>query len=312
MMYVLLTILGLFFALFALNEYYLWVVMGNLQEVQIVKGKNNRRKYDAVAFGSAYCRNSIAFGDYNGFNFGIGSQFFYYTDKMLREIAPQCLKPGGTVFLIIADLVFAEEGKGLYGPERYQLMLSRKTLGGEFDIRTYFKVRFPLVYNPLLIKKILGYIYYKLKGKASPKISVLNESQAKEAALDRCNSWCREFGLKNTVTADFPQSLTEKFVKTRVLLTGMIQFCLDNGYKPVLVVTPVSSAMNELLSDEFVNTVLFENIKQSNVQNVPFLDYLRDERFSDYTCYNQSADLLNMENRLKFTDLLLKDCGLTV
>lgn len=306
-----LIILTIVLVSFILNELYLWRVMGNSQEILVVKGKNRKKKYDAIAFGSAYCRYSIDFGEFNGFNFGIGSQFFYYTDKMLREIAPMCLKKGGTVFLIIADLVFAKEGKGMYGPERYQLMLTRKTLGDEYDLKTFLKVRFPLIYNPRLIKRVGGYYYHKIKGDYSKKQSKpFTEIMVKQAAVERCNSWCREFNLIDTKTDELPQTVKDQFVKTRIILSRMIDFCIDNGYRPILVVTPVSEIMNNELSNAFIKSVLYDNIQVSNKQNALFLDYLRDSRFADYKQYYQSADLLNLQERRHFTEVLLRDSSL--
>ena len=312
MKYVILGFFILLFILFVLNEAYLWIVMGKSQVIQVIKGKRRKDKYDAIAFGSAYCRCSIDFGGFNGYNFGIGSQFFYYTDKMLREIAPRCLKKGGTVFLIIADLVFAEEGKGLYEPDRYQLMLSKKTLGDEYNIQTFFKVRFPLFYNPLVIKNIAFFFAHKIYRFLFPKNNKPNwtEESARQAAISRCASWCKEFGLKDTKTTDIPVKLEENFKKSRSILTGMIQFCIDNGYRPVLVVTPVSKIMNDELGVGFIKRVLYDNIELSNKQNALFLDYLRDPRFADYKQYSQSADLLSSQERLHFTEILLHDSNM--
>ena len=87
----------------------------------------------------------------------------------------------------------------------------------------------------------------------------------------------------------------------------MIQFCIDKGFKPVLVVTPVSKAMNECISDAFIKKVLFDNIKLANKQGVPFFNYLKDERFQDISLYANNADCLNARGRKLFTKVLLND-----
>ena len=53
--------------------------------------------------------------------------------------------------------------------------------------------------------------------------------------------------------------------------------------------------------------VLFDNIRKANKQHVPFVNYLRDERFSDYKLYHNNADFLNARGRKLFTDVLVKD-----
>lgn len=303
--FLILLILILF--LLALNEYYFYVVLSHTQELQILKGKKGRN-YSWIAFGSSYCRYGLASGEnLSGSNFGVAAQFFYYTDKMLREYAESCLKKNGTVFLIIADLVFAEVGQGLYEAARYQLLLSKKTLGDEFSAWTYLKLRYPLIFNP---KKIKNLLYYLVKGKNdeySLSTNKLTEEQALFAARKRCKDWCEQFGLYDTFSKEIPSELEETFSKTREILTGMIQFCLEKGFKPVLVVTPVSEIMNSQLGDDFIKKVLYDNISLANKQQVPLLDYLRDERFKDISLYHNNADFLNAKGRKIFTEVLLKD-----
>lgn len=290
-----------------LNEFFFWKVLGNTQEIQILKGKKGT--YKAISFGSAYCRYGIDFGDnYNGFNFGFASQFFYYTDKMLRDIAPKCLEKKGIVFLIIADLVFAEYGKGLYGADRYQILLSKEILGDEYKLGLWIKKRFPLFFYPLCLRQILSYI---IKGSrnnyTSIKFNNLTNGQVLEAAKKRCKDWCEQFGLKDTISPEVSEELEQKFIQTREILTRMIQFCYDNDYRPVLVITPVSEIMNSQIGDKFIQKVLYENIALANKQNAPLLDYLRDERFKDESLYHNNADFLNSRGRKLFTDILMKD-----
>ncbi len=294
--------------LLALNEYYVRVVLYNSQWNIINRGKKSG-PYDAVAFGSSYCRYGIDFGDYNGYNFGYSSQFFYYTEKMLKEYTKDCLKPGGVVFLIIADLVFAETGKGMPGSNNYISILSTKSLGDEFSFFKYIRIaRFPLLFNPKLIKSCL---FCVLKGNQDKYYALthneLSEEKVDAAAKKRCDDWCNQFGLKNTFSSSIPTRLEDNFIRSRALLTSMIQFCLDSGFRPILVVTPVSNKMNANMSDEFINKVLFENIQKANIQNVPFLNYLKDSRFQDPVYYGNNADFLNSTGRKFFTRILLND-----
>ena len=140
-MIVIVIILVITIIAFLLNEFYFHVVLSYTQELQILKGKNGKN-YDWIAFGSSYCRfglTSTPDEDEVGFNFGVAAQFLYYSDKMLREYAETCLKKNGIVFLIIADLVFAEVGRGLYGADRYQLLLNKLSLGNGDRYRSFLQ-----------------------------------------------------------------------------------------------------------------------------------------------------------------------------
>lgn len=305
MTYILAIIIALL-VLLTLNECYYWIVLYNTQEHHILRGRK-KRNLDWIAFGSSYCRYGLT-NDENGkgFNFGVAAQFLYYSDKMLREYAPLCLKKGGKIYLVIANLVFAEPGKGHYNPERYQEILSKESLGDEYDRITFIKRRFPLLLHPPLIKRLLSYI---IKGDNNPFNSLdknpLSEEQVLEQAKKRCSDWCRQFGLKDTVSSEITPELEKKFAASRNILTGMIQFCLDNGFEPILVVTPVSKIMQKQLSNEFLKKVLYNNIKLANKQGAIFLDYLRDEEFTDSSCYHNNADFLNAWARKAFTKKLI-------
>lgn len=297
--------------LYISNEIYFHVVLRNNQEQEIYHGKNGN--YDIVSFGSTYCRYGIEFPEnVNGFNFGFTGQFLYYTDKMLREYTPKCLTPGGTVCLIIADLVFAEVGKGLYDADRYPLILSKKSLEDEYSFIVYAQKRYPLFFRPFLMSEIIKY-FVKLIFKKDKSVfytllsNPLSEEKVKIEAQKRCESWCRQFGLENTCSVNFPNSLKENFTKTTRILNGMIQFCLDNHFKPVLVILPVSGIMNEFLSTAFIRAILFDNILKANVQKVRILNYIDDKRFSNYLLYHKNADFLNARGRKLFTEQLLKD-----
>lgn len=290
-----------------LNEYYYHIVLQHIQEYKILKGLNG--KYDKIAFGSSYGLYGIEFLEGSqGFNFCIGGQFLYYTDKMLREYAPRCLNDGGVIYLVISDLVFAEVGKGLYNPERYSLILSRKSLGDEYSFVNYVRMRFPLFFSIRAIRRLIGSFIKGVNNQFEVlSQNKLNYEQILLQAHKRCDSWCRQFHLNDTISDDIPQELEETFCKTRSILSGMLQFCLDNGYKPVLVVTPVSRAMHECLSEKFIQRVLFDNIAKANKQGIPFLNYLNDERFEDISLYANNADFLNARGRKIFSALLFDD-----
>lgn len=306
-MMIFLTIVCIFIVALLLNEYYFHIVLSHQQEHKILKGLKG--KYDKIAFGSSYGLYGISFPkETDGFNFCLGGQFFYYTDKMLREYVPICLKPRGTVYLVIADLVFARLGKGLYRPERYPLLLSKDSLGRDYSYFNYIRNRFPLFFN---VRALIQIVKTLFKGTNNSydllKENKLNYEQTLQQARKRCASWCRQFGLKDTVSDVIPSEFEKEFMETRAVLTRMIQFCLDKGFNPILVVTPVSKAMNECLSEAFMNKVLFDNIKQANKQNVPLLNYLRDDRFQDISLYANNADFLNARGRKLFTNVLLND-----
>ena len=143
--------------------------------------------------------------------------------------------------------------------------------------------------------------YYKTE------INPLSNQETNVKALLRVVGWMHLFGLLDTQTDYLPKELDNKFKESRKVLTSMIQFCLDNGFRPVLVVPPVSNIMNSHIGEDFINKVLYDNIKKANIQEVPFFDYLRDSRFGDNSLYSYNADFLNTKGRKLFSDVFVDD-----
>lgn len=288
------------------NEYYRKLIYKRSSAGRVLHVA--KMHYDMMAFGSTYCFFAIKSSKAMA-NFGVQGQFFYYTDKMMKHFIPKCLNSGGIVYIIIADLVFSTTGKGWYSPQRYIGLLPKDVLGDEYSFIKYLRYyRFPLIFNPKRIASLMKIVIAGNKEDFDNiTVNPYNSEQTRLVSEQRCNAWCQQFGLKDTVSDEIPARLEEEFVKTRGMLTNMIQFCIDQAYIPVLVVTPVSRIMNDLLSDKFLHKVLYANIEKANKQNVPFLDYLRDSRFADYNLYDKSGDCLNATGRELFTKLLIED-----
>ena len=301
-----------FLLLLFFNWYYKKYIFYYSQEAHIQRGLLN--KYDMVAYGSSYARYAFAFkaAGVNGYNMGFAAQFFYYTEKMIKQYQ-EIYNKGCQIVIVVPDLVFAETGKGIYGSERYIHILNKDVLEDEYSLTHYIReVLFPVFCHPRLVFTVVKNIAKKLLHipTINPYVlekNQLDENQTLEAAHKRCNSWCKQFGLKDTYTDDVDSSLEMKFVESRKILTRMIQWCVDNQYRPVLVVTPFSAQLNSITSEQFIKKVLYDNIRLANIQNIPVLDYLRDERFQNYKLYLNSADLLNLAGRRAFTKVLVED-----
>jgi hypothetical protein len=268
--------------------------------------------WDIVNLGSTYSRFGF---DYEGtglkgYNLGFSGQFFYYTDLMLKQYS-RYFNRNCIVLIVVPDLVFAREGKGIYNPGRYIGMIDKELLRDEYSAWKYFsKVTFPLLGKPRLLLTLFKEYFNAMRGKRQDFMSVAENPYDKKGTLEqaqkRCGSWSRRFSLADTQRDSIPDGLNDIFPRTRQILTDMIQYCLDKGFRPVLVVTPVSCALNSLLGDGFLRKVLYDNIKKANVQNIPLLDYLKDGRFQDSTWYLNS-DMLNLNGRRLFTKAVIED-----
>lgn len=299
-------------ALLLLNLFYVLVVRYNDQEEEIRRGSKVKNKYDIVAFGSSYCRYAFDFSEtgMTGYNFGIVAQFLYYTDLMIRSFR-KCYRRNSLILILLPCLVFGEPGKGKYGASRYVRFVDKRLLGDEYSIKNLlFQKYFPLfVPSPSNLIKCLKRIFsYTPKNEyRSLEHNQLSMDEIKEQANRRCNDWCKEFNLKNTTTADVPAELNNLFEESAKILEGIIDYCMDEGLRPVLVIAPASSVMQQYCTKEFLEKVLYSNIKKGNKKNIPVLDYYTDERFCDVDLYANNADFLNARGRRLFTKAVVDD-----
>jgi len=311
MIYILIVVILVGLALLA-NLLYKRIVLYDTQEEQIIRGKKMHNAYDVVSFGSSYARYAFDFSNSSlkGFNFGLLPQFLYYTDKMIRDYR-KSYRDNALILIVLPDLVFAEPGKGKYGAQRYVKLLSRKVLEDEFTIKGLLFVKlFPLLRPSLYNLKVCikNAMHYKdIVAEYNIEANSLNEEQVKDLARKRCKDWIKEFKLTNTQTNVISTALEEKFAESREILTGIIDYCMKEGLRPVLVITPVSKQMNEELSDRFLKKVLYDNIQLANKANIPFLDYLKDERFNHFSNYADNSDFLNAKARKRFSQIVIDD-----
>jgi hypothetical protein len=309
--FLLLVLIAILLLLLA-NIYYILVVRYNDQEEEIRRGRKARDKYEIVAFGSSYCRYAFDFSEVGkiGFNFGIVAQFLYYTDLMIRSFR-MSYKRNALVVIVLPNLVFGEPGKGFYGASRYVRFVDKNLLKDEFS----YKKLILGIYLPLFVpslgnlkncmKRILSYSPYNEYKRLEH--NELSKEEIDMQARQRCNDWCKEFHLENTMSACVPDALQLKFDESVKILESIIEYCLSEGLRPALVVTPVSDVMHRYISKSFLDQVLYKNIKRANKRNIPLLDYFDDNRFLDADLYANNADFLNARGRKLFSKVVVED-----
>ena len=92
------------------------------------------------------------------------------------------------------------------------------------------------------------------------------------------------------------------------LLKEMIEYCIESGYDPVLISTPLSEELNKKFSKEFVDKALYENIDAANVYNIPYLDYRTSPLFQNNPdMFWNGVDWLSVDGRRTFMDILNRD-----
>lgn len=261
---------------------------------------------DIINTGSSYALYGLSYEDIGikGFNFGLQPQTLSYDFKILQQFHKH-LNENCIVLIVLPDLVF-----GFTDPEndnsntKYYYFLDKERINNYSTVKYLTKVKFTV----LSAKKKILHIIKDTKADNSYTLAAnpFTPEQVEKQAEIRINGWKKQFGLNNMITGDFSDMLRKAFENNVKTVNEIIAFCLENNYRPVLLVPPVSSMLNSKYSKSFTNEVLYENIKKANTQRVPLLDYLYDERFQAYNLYINS-DLLNTEGRKKLTQAVIED-----
>ena len=279
------------------------VVSEQRQHISSAKGSC----YDVVCFGSMYAKYDFDFTSFQrirGFNFGFGSQFLFYTKAMIKEYC-DCINKGGVVLLVIADLVFLKTGENEFGGyKRYYGILTKKNMPQFSIIEQYIYTEMPLLRKPWWAIKILK--DYSGIDPSEIEENKHTRNQVSELAKKRIDSWCRTFGLPNSQDAIKLDNHENVFRNTTKILSDIIDFSLLSGFRPVIVIPPMSAEMNAIIGQGFLDSVLYNNIKQANSKSIPVLDYSKNKCLQDYKLYF-NADCLNKKGRKYFTHVVVKD-----
>lgn len=286
-----------------LNLLYINIVYRKSQETRIKNGGKKKKCYKIVSLGTSFGRYAFdsAIFPIPYFNYCYESQFLNYTELMLKEFSSS-FDDGCIVIITLPPCIFCYQGEGKVNNSQYSRMLSARTLGDKFSIKNYiFLNLIPLCQHPWgKIKEIFHSVEEK-------KGCQLTDNNASAFAQTQIDNWKQMFGFPNTDSATSLPSMEPTFAECRQILSSMIDYCINQNYRPILITPPVCYSLSYLLGDAFLDSILFSNIATANQTHIPYLNYLRDARFSSASLYAGNAGFLNERGRHVFTKALIAD-----
>lgn len=133
----------------------------------------------------------------------------------------------------------------------------------------------------------------------------MSDKELRKDAKRWIHSWEKEFNIKmeNLVLSEYNKECIEKNIE---ILNRLLHFCIDNKYKPVLMLLPVTGYLGENFSLSFRKKHIEAYLERANDLNVPFLNYFNDSRFTSSDLYINSF-FLNRKGRLLFTEVVLSE-----
>lgn len=217
------------------------------------------------------------------------AQTIQYDFKLLREYG-KYLKPDGVVIISISQITFANSTANYVG--NYYNVLDRKEI------------------EPFRLIDYYSYLY--LPGLNSGRFNSALSGKLKNFKWNAHQPWAnngKNYSERKYehVEAQYNEAVENNSIEQNVKqLREMVDYCSEKGYRVILTMEPVHQSYQEYFNEEVMNRLVFQYLKALEL-DVPFLNYMSDQRFEDNKDYFIDPDHLNKEGRKMFSWIVYKD-----
>lgn len=295
---------------FVLNDLYKRTNHYNNQFLDVKKIQNsvkNCEKYDIINLGSNHPKFAFDYSvvpDVKGANWAIGPQTFEYDFAVLRKYRPYLADNAIVVLPICLKNFFLYRQDKRATHAKYYTFLPKEDIVKYSHKEKAKLIDYPLLFNPSLLKKLIRDV------KKDNRLSLTSNPMAIEEQLQKdadfwIKCWDREFNISSTAFEISDKNKADIAMNIRIL-QNTIAYCVNEGLRPVICLIPVSNYLGSKFSDDYLQEHLYKYIHQANNIDVPFFDYLHDERLTDSRLYINSF-FFNTEGRKQFTNIFIQD-----
>ena len=217
------------------------------------------------------------------------SQTIEYDYKMLKAY-DEYLRPGGVVIVSLSQITFSNAEVGR--KENYYQILAREDIEpvSLFDYYTY--ADFPALNS--------GSAYAAI----SREIRDFRWNAHKPWVNNGLNYSQRKY---ETVAAQYEEAVKHQYVERNMdQLQEIIDYCERQGYHVVLAMEPVHESYHEYFDEDEMERLVFQHLDRLDL-DVPFLNYMGDERFISKKDYFHNPDHLNGKGRKLLSSLVYED-----
>jgi hypothetical protein len=138
------------------------------------------------------------------------------------------------------------------------------------------------------------------------EINPMEDAEIERDAVEMIHRWLAAFSLSRIDDIKL-SSVNKKHIEKNIeILNAMLAFCFDNGYKPVIMLLPVTNELYRLLPSSFIDEYVMNPINRANTRNASVLNYLHDKRFVPHKLYINSW-WFNAEGRKFFTNTIIQE-----
>ncbi len=218
-------------------------------------------------------------------------QALEYDFKLLKEYG-KYLKPDGVVILSISQMTFINSENEDVDEGRYYEILDRMQIES-FRLLDYYK-----------------YMYFP--GTNGDNFTSALSSKWKDFKWTSHQSWANDgenYAERKTkyVEEQYRKALEHNYMEQNVeQLKEIVEYCQEQGYKVILTMEPVHKTYQERFGEEVMDRLVFQYLNTLET-DVPFLNYMNDERFIDNKEYFIDSDHLNSKGRKEYSWIVYEE-----
>jgi len=294
-------------ALYAINERYknTWAYKNKfIDTVKFTTGIPGN--LDIINLGSNQPKFAFDYTECNvsGMNWAVGPQSFDYDFRLLKQYHKYLKEEAAVLIPVCPFGFFLDKYSNDFEYHKYYKFFDASLIHNYSKMTKALYVDYPVFTAKKNLKSLIK------DNKPDDRLDILsnqmNEDEMKEDALKWIEGWKHEFGVHDIDHIVLSKENENSIEKNIATVRGIIEFCTERGYKPALVIPPVTEELGRLLPESFVQKYILENIEKANCARVPLLNYWKDSGFISKELYFNSF-FLNKKGRKIFTAQVLKD-----
>lgn len=261
---------------------------------------------DVVNLGS----NSAKFGfDYSecnivGHNWAMGPQSLMM-DLNIIQCYHSFLKPGATVIIPLCPFSCLVGYDYSYFSDKYYTVLGHAQI-------PCFNIHKRVLMNDMKLNPYKYIPFFEMVKTISSKVKLTKKKSFPldfEKDAERfVNSWKSQFFIK-----DFDEEWSllnqNSYFESKEILHKITDFCLRYGFKPVIVMPPISSSLRKHFSSRAIEQCIINYVDEAVGKEVKFLNYFSCNSFNDNSLFSNSY-FLNPSGAKLFTKQVLSDLNI--
>ncbi len=220
-----------------------------------------------------------------------------------------CLKEGGIVLIPLCPFS-SMVGANIYVENRFYSILPDKFIpDAQYKQRklTESYLNDAYKYYPLF------QLYVELKTKAKRMFYINIREKKIDFVADAkrwVDNWKAEFSITNLDDPITSKNL-KSFNESSAILNKLLHAIINKGYKPCIVIPPISSELSAKLTIKMRQSYITNYIERARQDiSVPFYSYIDDQEFSNDHSLFMNSFLMNKKGAKLFTKRVLKDLNL--